>query len=86
MSLKASRTPSRIDDISRILAGFDDDFGVPDWTGVLEDVLHGLHIRAHCPAMQNLICQKIILPRLFPYAKSNSKTILFSSPPSKNAS
>jgi hypothetical protein len=31
MSLKASRTPSKIDDISRILAGVDDDFDVPDW-------------------------------------------------------
>ena len=31
MSLKASRTPSKIDDISRIHAGVDDDFHVPDW-------------------------------------------------------
>ena len=31
MSLKASRTPSKIDDISRVLAGVDDDFDVPDW-------------------------------------------------------
>ena len=31
MSLKASRTPSKIDDICRILAGVDDDFDVPDW-------------------------------------------------------
>ena len=31
LSLKASRTPSKNDDISRILAGVDDDFDVPDW-------------------------------------------------------
>ena len=31
MSLKASRTPSKIDDICRFLAGVDDDFDVPDW-------------------------------------------------------
>ena len=31
MSFKASRTLSKIDDISRILAGVDDDFDVPDW-------------------------------------------------------
>ena len=31
MSLKASRTLSKIDDISRILPGVDDDFDVPDW-------------------------------------------------------
>ena len=31
ISLKASRTPSKIDDIFRILAGVDDDFDVPDW-------------------------------------------------------
>ena len=31
MSLKASRTPSKIDDIPRIIAGVDDDFDVPDW-------------------------------------------------------
>ena len=30
MSLKASRSPSKIDDISRVLAGVDDDFDVPD--------------------------------------------------------
>ena len=30
MSLKASRTSSKIDDISRVLAGVDDDFDVPD--------------------------------------------------------
>ena len=28
---KASRTLSKMDDISRILAGVDDDFDVPDW-------------------------------------------------------
>ena len=28
---EASRTPSKIDDIYRFLAGFDDDFDVPDW-------------------------------------------------------
>ena len=31
MSLKASRTPSKIDDICRFLAGIDEDFDVPDW-------------------------------------------------------
>ena len=31
LSLKASRTPSKIDDITRVLAGVDDDFDVPDW-------------------------------------------------------
>ena len=31
MTLKASRTPSKIDDISRVLAGVDDDFYVPGW-------------------------------------------------------
>ena len=31
MSLKASRTLSKIDDISGILAGDDDDFDFPDW-------------------------------------------------------
>ena len=31
MSLKASRTPSKIDDILGILAGVDDDFDFPDW-------------------------------------------------------
>ena len=31
MSLKASRTPLKNDDISRILAGDYDDFDVPDW-------------------------------------------------------
>ena len=31
MSLKASRTPSKIDDICRFLAGVDDDLDVPDW-------------------------------------------------------
>ena len=31
MSLKASRTPSKIDDISRVLAGVVDDIDVPDW-------------------------------------------------------
>ena len=31
MNFKASRTLSKIDDISRILAGVDDDFDVPDW-------------------------------------------------------
>ena len=31
MSLKASRTPVKINDISRVLAGVDDDIDVPDW-------------------------------------------------------
>ena len=31
MSLKESRTPSKIDDISRFLAGDDDKFDVADW-------------------------------------------------------
>ena len=31
MSLKATRTPSKFDDISRVLAGVDNDFDVPDW-------------------------------------------------------
>ena len=31
MSLKALRTPSKFDDISRNLAGVDDNFDVPDW-------------------------------------------------------
>ena len=31
VELKASRTPSKIDDISRVLAGVDDDIDVPDW-------------------------------------------------------
>ena len=31
MSLKASRTPSKIEDILRVRAGVDDDFDVPDW-------------------------------------------------------
>ena len=31
MTLNASRTPSKIDDIYRILAGVDDEFDVPDW-------------------------------------------------------
>ena len=31
MSLKASRTSSKIDDISKVLAGVDDDIDVPDW-------------------------------------------------------
>ena len=31
LSLKASRNMSKIDDISRILAGVDDDFDIPDW-------------------------------------------------------
>ena len=44
MSLKASRTPSKIDDISRILAGVDDDFYFPDRAGVVDDILHGLHM------------------------------------------
>ena len=52
MSLKASRTLSRIDDICRFLSGVDDDFVV--LTGarvlddildsVLDDVLDGLHM------------------------------------------
>ena len=31
LSLKASRTPSKIDDICKFLAGVDDDLNVPDW-------------------------------------------------------
>ena len=31
LSLKASRTPSKIDDICRFMAGVDDGFDVPDW-------------------------------------------------------
>ena len=31
MSLNESRTPSNINDISRVLAGVDDDIDVPDW-------------------------------------------------------
>ena len=30
-SLKASRSPSMLDDISRALDEVDEDFGVPDW-------------------------------------------------------
>ena len=44
MSLKASRTPSKIDDISRVLAGVDYDFDVPDLAGVLDDVMDNLHM------------------------------------------
>ena len=31
MNLKASRIPSKIDDIFRVLAGVDDDIDAPDW-------------------------------------------------------
>jgi hypothetical protein len=31
LSFKASRTPLKIDDISGVLAGVDDDIDVPDW-------------------------------------------------------
>ena len=31
LSLKASRTPSKIDDIPRVLAGVNDYIDVPDW-------------------------------------------------------
>ena len=43
MSLKALRTLSKIEDICRFLAGVNDDFDVPDWVGVLDEVLDGLH-------------------------------------------
>ena len=39
MSLKASRTPSKIDDNSRVLDGVNDDYRHPDWAGVLGNVL-----------------------------------------------
>jgi hypothetical protein len=44
MSLKASRTPSKIDDISRVFAGVDDDFYFLTGAGILDDVLHSLHM------------------------------------------
>ena len=44
MSLKASRTPSKIDDIFRFLAGVDDDLMFLTGAGVLDDVLDGLHM------------------------------------------
>ena len=44
MSLKASRTNSKIDDIFRVCAGVEDDFDVNDWAGVLDDVLDGLYM------------------------------------------
>ena len=31
LNLTASKIPSKIDDISRVLAGVNDDFDVPDW-------------------------------------------------------
>ena len=40
MSLKTTRTPSKIDDICRFLTGVDDDFNVPDW-GWCREVLKG---------------------------------------------
>ena len=44
MSLKASRTLSKINDISRILAGVDDDFDVPDWGFCLDDIMDSLQM------------------------------------------
>ena len=43
MNLKASRTPSKINDISRVLAGVDEDFDVPD-PCVLDDIIYDLHM------------------------------------------
>ena len=44
MSLKASRSPSKIDDFSKVLAGVDDDIDVPTGAGVLDDIMDGLHM------------------------------------------
>ena len=44
LSLKASRTPSKIDDISRDLAGVDDDFDVLTRAVVLDDIMIVLHM------------------------------------------
>ena len=44
MSLKASRTPSNIDEISRVFSGVDDDIDVPDWDWCFYDVMNGLHL------------------------------------------
>ena len=44
MSLKASRTPSKIDDICRFLVGVDDDFDGLTGAGVLDDVFDSLHM------------------------------------------
>ena len=41
LSLKASRTPSKINEISRVLAGVDDYIDIP---GVLDDFMDGLHM------------------------------------------
>ena len=44
MRLKASGTLSKIDDIWSILAGVDDDFDIPDWAGVLDDIVDGIQM------------------------------------------
>ena len=41
-SLKASRTPSKIDDIRRFLSGLDDDFVALTGAGFLDDILDDL--------------------------------------------
>ena len=53
MSLKASRTPSMIDEISGVQAGVDDGFDVPDWG---------------CRAVQNMgFANKYCSTWLFPF-------------------
>ena len=44
MSLKASRTPWKIDDIFRFLAGVNDDLDVPDWGWHPNDSMDGQHM------------------------------------------
>ena len=44
MSLKASRTPSKIDDICRFMAGVDDDLMFLTGTNVLDAILDGMHM------------------------------------------
>ena len=43
MSLKASRTPSKIDDNARVLGGVDDVYGHP-WLGLVSLVIDCLHL------------------------------------------
>ena len=42
MSLKASRTPSKINEISKFLAGVDDNLMFMTGAGVLDDIMDGL--------------------------------------------
>ena len=44
MSLEASKTPLKIDDICRFLAGVGDDIDVADWGWCLDDIRDGLHM------------------------------------------